>query len=428
MFFVSAGTDGFFCELPDGQEVSMIASILRYFSRKNIDGRKEVSMDGVVWFAFVATNVDGAGASVDAQAKQVRICKRTMVSLVEEKEEKATKHHQKKEGSHAKVEASVLEVAEGESTYVEPKLYEVAQQARTDGNEAFRNQEYEVSILHYERALEHLLHPRIVSTKQADEIYVPVRSNLAAAYLKLGEYQKAREQCNFALATDANCAKALFRRAEAWRAESQFAKAVDDLEKALRLQPNNMSIRVALDECEEEMEYSGSSARPASMHDEDEPSKPLDERTEGFVRKVVEEIQQKFQRDKHVVAELILEHEVGLTKELKWGRITIGSDAFVNSENLESMTSFVRSKQATSSAHAICMVVQKSDIRYPLIWWSGPWPWLDDLSCEGLFVELETRDRCRRTWFLRLDATTHLLEDPVLLDARCRLADSSFFP
>eukprot|EP00894_Picocystis_sp_ML_P005403 jgi/Pico_ML_1/55920/g1531.t1 len=287
-----------------------------------------------------------------------------MVSLVEESEEQGIGNQHKKDKHDVTVEGGSDEATEGESTEVDPKLYEVAQKAREEGNEAFRQQEYE----------------------------------------------------------------ALFRRAEAWRAESQFSNAIDDLEKALRLQPNNMSIKVALDECEEELDLSGYSAHPSSIEDGKEEEKPLDERTEAFVRKVVDETKQNFQKDQHVVAGLILEHEVGLAKELKWGRITIGPDAFATSENLESMTSFVRSKQATSSAHAACMVVQKSDIQYPLVWWSGPWPWMDDLECDGVFVELETRDKRRRTWFLRLDTVRHVLEEPTALDARCRLADSSFFP
>jgi len=409
-------------------DVSMAHLVVRDLGWKRIDeGRKGIEWTGP-WPFLSWGRIDGKIAFGVAQTKQARSSRRGMVSLVEESEEQGIGNQHKKDKHDVSVEGGSDEATEGESTEVDPKLYEVAQKAREEGNEAFRQQEYEVSIFHYERALEHLLHPSIVSTKQAHEIYVLVRSNMAAAYLKLEEYQKAREQCNFALATDAGCAKALFRRAEAWRAESQFSNAIEDLEKALRLQPNNMSIKVALDECEEELDLSGYSAHPSSIEDGKEEEKPLDERTEAFVRKVVNETKQNFQKDQHVVAGLILEHEVGLAKELKWGRITIGPDAFATSENLESMTSFVRSKQATSSAHAACMVVQKSDIQYPLVWWSGPWPWMDDLECDGVFVELETRDKRRRTWFLRLDTVRHVLEEPTALDARCRLADSSFFP
>lgn len=73
-----------------------------------------------------------------------------------------------------------------------------------------------------------------------------LRSNAAAAALKISEWQVAVECATAVLQTDPNHIKALFRRASAYAArgdEGDSTKAIDDLDALLKLQPQNSAAR-----------------------------------------------------------------------------------------------------------------------------------------------------------------------------------------
>ena len=103
-----------------------------------------------------------------------------------------------------------------------------AEADKEEGNTFFRNKKYNEAIRCYTRAISRS--PRI-------PIYY---SNRAMAYLKLGEYQEAEDDCTKALEIDSSLVKALLRRAAARVAMANFDLAKGDLQRVLLLEPKNV--------------------------------------------------------------------------------------------------------------------------------------------------------------------------------------------
>ena len=75
--------------------------------------------------------------------------------------------------------------------------------------------------------------------KQVSELKVASASNLAMCHLKLGNTEKARDNCTKALAIEPANVKALFRRGKCHAALNAIDEAKDDFEAVLAADPSN---------------------------------------------------------------------------------------------------------------------------------------------------------------------------------------------
>jgi tetratricopeptide (TPR) repeat protein len=108
---------------------------------------------------------------------------------------------------------------------------------KAQGNEAFGAARYEEAVGLYTDALGHAPHSSVLY------------SNRALALLKLHAYAEAEEDCDAALLVDGTAVKAWLRRAQSRHAQSNYEGALEDLERALDLEPRNSAARTLMAEC-----------------------------------------------------------------------------------------------------------------------------------------------------------------------------------
>ena len=101
------------------------------------------------------------------------------------------------------------------------------------GNAMFKAGDYEQALMFYSSALK--------GAKQVSNIMMAVTllCNKAAVLLKMENYQRCIEECNEALQLQPDAIKALYRRAQAYKATKDLASAYKDLAFLLKLQPTN---------------------------------------------------------------------------------------------------------------------------------------------------------------------------------------------
>ena len=61
-----------------------------------------------------------------------------------------------------------------------------------------------------------------------------------------------------------------------------------------------------------------------------------------------------------------------------------------------------------SSLRIQFVIVQKSKMMYPHVWWAHPWPFTSDMEKDGIFLEAHTRD-AHSTWFIVSRVQLHTL-------------------
>jgi tetratricopeptide (TPR) repeat protein len=105
----------------------------------------------------------------------------------------------------------------------------MAEEEKNLGNACFKMQKFEQAIQHYSRAV------------QLDAKNPVFLSNRAMAYLKLGAYVEAEEDCTKALEMDPCLVKVFLRRGAARAATARFAEAKSDFERvnSVVVVPNN---------------------------------------------------------------------------------------------------------------------------------------------------------------------------------------------
>eukprot|EP01027_Heterolobosea_sp_BB2_P012903 GEZU01018662.1.p1 GENE.GEZU01018662.1~~GEZU01018662.1.p1 ORF type:complete len:311 (-),score=93.79 GEZU01018662.1:47-979(-) len=136
------------------------------------------------------------------------------------------------------------EKKEGEMT-AEEKI-QAALKKKDEGNDLFKEGRYERARVKYEKAISYLTSKRGMredEKKKASEVELPCYLNLAACTLKTKEYLDAIQYSTKALAIDEKNLKGLFRRAQAYSGRGDFDKAMEDLNRALVLYPDNKEIR-----------------------------------------------------------------------------------------------------------------------------------------------------------------------------------------
>ncbi|XP_072809840.1 tetratricopeptide repeat protein 12 isoform X3 [Vicugna pacos] len=101
----------------------------------------------------------------------------------------------------------------------------LADALKEKGNEAFVRGDYETAILRYSEGLEKLKDMKVLYT------------NRAQAYIKLGDYQKALVDCDWALKCDEKCTKAYFHMGKAHLALKNYSVSRECYQKILEINP-----------------------------------------------------------------------------------------------------------------------------------------------------------------------------------------------
>ncbi|XP_037019038.2 tetratricopeptide repeat protein 12 [Artibeus jamaicensis] len=101
----------------------------------------------------------------------------------------------------------------------------LADALKEKGNKAFVRGDYEMAILCYSEGLEKLKDMKVLYT------------NRAQAYIKLGDYQKAVVDCDWALKCDEKCTKAYFHMGKAHLALKNYSVSRECFQKILEINP-----------------------------------------------------------------------------------------------------------------------------------------------------------------------------------------------
>ncbi|XP_049634636.1 tetratricopeptide repeat protein 12 isoform X2 [Suncus etruscus] len=101
----------------------------------------------------------------------------------------------------------------------------LADALKEKGNEAFAKGDYEAAILCYSEGLEKLKDMKVLYT------------NRAQAYIKLGDYQKAVTDCDWALKCDEKCTKAYFHMGKAHMNLKNYSQSRECFQKILEINP-----------------------------------------------------------------------------------------------------------------------------------------------------------------------------------------------
>ena len=268
------------------------------------------------------------------------------------------------------------------------------------------------------QALALLSHRQLVSSVDAKAAAATLRSNAAACCLALGRWADAERQCTLALRLDPRMAKALYRRTcarveLARRGEGSWNSALLDAQAALVVAPNDSIVAALFSEVEEEAgRMSKVGARPSVLAAE---AATASESELSFHAGIVDELQTLLFRGDIGAVETevrMLHHKEGGPET---GRIAIDG-AFQSCARLESACAFIRGLHIVGTdASAAVVIVPRSKVSFPLVWYAGSWP--DELRAEdgGVFVELHTRAGVARTLFLTAAG------DKVTLPADCAL-------
>ncbi|KAI4374230.1 hypothetical protein MLD38_012245 [Melastoma candidum] len=121
------------------------------------------------------------------------------------------------------------------------KALDRADEAKLEGNQLFRDGQYEEALLKYELALQTTL-----DNPAAAEMRSACHSNRAVCFLKLGKYEETIKECSKALELNPSYLKALIRRSEAHEKLGHFEEAIADYKKILELDPANVQARKSI--------------------------------------------------------------------------------------------------------------------------------------------------------------------------------------
>lgn len=115
---------------------------------------------------------------------------------------------------------------------------EEAAKFKEQGNEAFRDEDWENAITLYTKAI------KLTPDDKDLAIYF---KNRAAAYLKQEKYNEALEDCNKSLEIVSTDPKALFRRLQAFESLERYEEAYRDAREVLKVDPTNKFIQPVLE-------------------------------------------------------------------------------------------------------------------------------------------------------------------------------------
>lgn len=128
-----------------------------------------------------------------------------------------------------------------------------AERLRLVGNTAFKAEDFKEAVKNYLGAL------------ALDEENVAILSNLAAAELKLGDFEAAAAHAGAANTLSGGfSAKALFRQGQALEGLGRYAEACEAFRAAIQVEPNDRVMRQRLQDCRKKEDESRKSAAAAA--------------------------------------------------------------------------------------------------------------------------------------------------------------------
>ena len=291
------------------------------------------------------------------------------------------------------------------------------QQLRASGNEAYSAHEYTTCVEHYKRALALLLKPQVACSQEANAVAVTLRTNLAACHLKLAQFAAAAEECSAALAIKPRHAKALYRRAEARLALGQLHDALLDAEAARVAAPKDTAAADLVYDIEDAIALAPSREQHVPVA-----SRPMPPAARQFAEECMAEVHTAFLTAGTADTELRLLHRTP-TGSNQYGRITL-EGAFASASSLQSATSYVRGMHTTADAEAAVLIVQRSAVTFPCVWFAGSWPEALGFDANGVFIQLLSRHgSC--TWFMEQKGGSTMLEPALELPEDCRIVEPS---
>lgn len=116
---------------------------------------------------------------------------------------------------------------------------EEAQKFKDQGNEAFKNNDFDLAIKLYTKAIN-------LTPEETKELAIYYK-NRAAAYLKQERYEAALSDCDRSLEITPSDPKALFRRSQALENLERYEEAYRDARQILNDDPNNKTIQPTLE-------------------------------------------------------------------------------------------------------------------------------------------------------------------------------------
>lgn len=142
-----------------------------------------------------------------------------------------------------------LEVSEAsEPAEGGPDLRQVAEELKAEGGKHFRKGDLEAALDCYASALQNLGRSGLVDAT----LQSTLSSNQALCFLKLSRFQEAEESASAALVADASNSKAVYRRGLSRLNLGDPRGAVEDFQKAQRLEPQNVEVRQKLFEAKQQ--------------------------------------------------------------------------------------------------------------------------------------------------------------------------------
>lgn len=136
-------------------------------------------------------------------------------------------------------ELSLKDAAVGLSDDEKAERQSVASKLKDEGNEAFKNSDFEKSIKIYTEALR--ICPLLYSQQRAI-----LYCNRSASRLKLEQYKKAIADSTKAIELDDKYVKAYYRRAQAYEATEKLDESLEDCKKILEIDPTHKEAQSAV--------------------------------------------------------------------------------------------------------------------------------------------------------------------------------------
>ncbi|XP_051155654.1 peptidyl-prolyl cis-trans isomerase FKBP4-like [Leptopilina boulardi] len=123
-----------------------------------------------------------------------------------------------------------------------PQKIEQAKILKEKGTNYFKQNKFNIAIEMYRKINNYISYDKLFSDDskiERDSILLATYLNLALCYLKIEQYNEAKEYCNKALEIDPSNEKALFRRGQAHLALASPEIAIKDFEQVVKIEPNN---------------------------------------------------------------------------------------------------------------------------------------------------------------------------------------------
>lgn len=125
---------------------------------------------------------------------------------------------------------------------VKPETKAEAEELKNEGNKLMKEEKYNEALTAYGRA---------ISLDATNPIYY---CNRAAAYSRIGDYQRAVDDCNQAIRYDSNYGKAYGRLGLAYSKMNRHQEAIDAYKNALRIEPDNQDYKNNMEVTQQRLE------------------------------------------------------------------------------------------------------------------------------------------------------------------------------